>query len=94
MLVIVRIITIIVSTAWLVGGGWLIVAGIMDKPESDFAAVWIGIGVFGCYQANLYLLYRGYKKKHGPAQWVAFILSVLPAVVIGAIVLIVDWLDL
>jgi hypothetical protein len=94
MLVIVRIITIIVSTAWLVAGGWLIVAGILDEPETDTTAIWIGVGVFAFYLANLYLLYRSYKKKHGPATWVAFVLSVLPALVILSIVFIVDWLDL
>ncbi len=94
MLVIVRIITIIVSVALLVVGGWFIVAGILDKPEADIAAVWIGIGIFVFYLANLYLLYRGFKKKHGPAQWVAFILSILPALIILSIVFIVDWLDL
>lgn len=94
MLVIVRIITIIVSSAWLALGGWLIVAGILDEPQSDFGAIWIGIGIFAFYIANLYLLYRSYRKKHKPAQWVAFILSVLPALIITILVFILDWLDL
>ncbi|AXY76721.1 hypothetical protein D3H65_23195 [Paraflavitalea soli] len=93
MLVIVRIITIIVSAAWLVAGGWLIAAGILDEPETDFGAIWIGIGIVAFYLANIYLVYRGYKKKHKPVQWVAFILSILPAVVLGGIILILNWID-
>lgn len=94
MLVIVRIITIIVSAAWLAAGGYLIIGGIMDKPEADYEAMWIGIGIFTFYLANLYLLYRSYKKKHSPTHWVAFLLSILPALVITITVYILDKADL
>lgn len=94
MLLVIRIITIIVSIAWLALGGFLIVAGILDKPEADIGAIWIGIGVFAFYLANLYLLYRSYKKKHSPTHWVAFLLSILPALAIIILVWVLDKADL
>lgn len=93
MLLIVRIITIIVSAAWLVAGGYLIIGGSTEKPEADMDAVWIGIGMFGFYLANLYLLYRSYKKKHSPTHWVAFLLSILPALAILILIYILDKAD-
>lgn len=60
-------------------GVYLIVAG---KMEDDTDAIWIGAGIAAYYLADLYLLYRSYKKKHAPTHWTAFLLSILPALII------------
>lgn len=92
MLLIVRIITIIVSIAWLAIGIFLIVAGLQENP-TDTEAVWLGVGVILFYLANLYLLYRSYRKKHAPTHWVAFLFSIIPALAIWATVWILNAAD-
>jgi peptidoglycan/LPS O-acetylase OafA/YrhL len=94
MLLLIRVVTIIVSIAWLALGGFFIVAGMLEKPEADTGAIWIGTGIFVFYLANLYLLYRSYKKKHSPTHWVAFLLSILPALALVVLVYVLDKADL
>jgi hypothetical protein len=67
-------------------GGVLIGAGALDKPEADIAAIWLGAGFLVYYGADLYLLYRSYKRKHKPTHWVALILALLPVLLILALV--------
>jgi hypothetical protein len=93
MLLVIRIITIIVSIAWFALGGFFIVAGLLEKP-ADTGAVWLGAGVILFYAANLYLLYRSYKKNHTPTHWVAFLLGILPAMAIIILVWVLDKADL
>jgi hypothetical protein len=83
MLLTLRILTIITCIACLAAGVFLIVAGMMEEDE---AAIWLGAGIAAYYLADLYLLYRSYKKKHAPTHWVAFILGILPALIILIIV--------
>lgn len=94
MLLVVRIVTIIVLAAWFVAGGYLVIAGLLQTPEADMDAVWIGAGVWLFIAGLAYLLYRGYKKKHAAMQWVAFILSILPALSVVILVWVLDALDL
>ncbi|WP_315819138.1 hypothetical protein [Paraflavitalea speifideaquila] len=46
--------------------GWpwavFIVAGLLDTRKADMEAVALGAAIFIFYLANLYLLYRSYKK--------------------------------
>lgn len=93
MLLVLRIVTIIVAGACLIAGGVLIGAGILDEPQADMSAVWMGAGIFSYFLADLYLLYRSYRKKHAPAQWVAFILAIMPAMIILGIVWAADSLE-
>lgn len=93
MLLIVRIVTIIVSLAWLLAGTYLGILGLNDTPEKDWEAVAMGGGIILFFVANLYLLYRSYKKKHTPTTWVAFILAVLPAIAFIIFLWAVDALD-
>ncbi len=97
MLLTLRILTIIFAFAGLFCGGLLIGAGAFDEPEADMAAVWLGAGIFVYYAADLYLLYRSYKRKHKPTHWVAFILALLPVLLILGLVLFAslfeDWFD-
>lgn len=93
MLLVLRIVTIIVAAACLFAGGYLIVAGLLDKPQADMEAVWLGAGISLYFLADLYLLYRSYKKKHVPTHWVAFIFAVMPAMIILGIVWAADSLD-
>lgn len=81
MLLAIRIITIIFSVACAAVGILFIVLGLLEAP-ADWGAVWVGAIIALFYFANLYLLYRGYKKKHGPVHWTALILSILPPLVI------------
>ncbi|MBO9561403.1 MAG: hypothetical protein J7621_01470 [Niastella sp.] len=71
-------------------GVYLIVAG---KMEDDTDAIWLGAGIAAYYLADLYLLYRSYKKKHAPTHWTAFLLSILPALIILIIVWIASSID-
>ena len=89
MLLIIRIITIIVSIVWLAIGAYFIVAGLQSNP-SDTEAVWLGVGVILFYLANLYLLYRSYRKMHALTHWVAFLFSIIPALAIWATVWILE----
>jgi peptidoglycan/LPS O-acetylase OafA/YrhL len=84
MLLTLRLLTIITCIACLACGVFLIVAGIMEGDDPD--AIWLGAGIAAYFLADLYLLYRSYKKKHAPTHWTAFILSVLPALIILIIV--------
>lgn len=93
MLLVLRIVTIIVAIAGLVGGVVLIVAGLNDEPAADWDAVMIGAGICLYYLADLYLLYRSYKRKHIPTHWVAFLLGVLPAIIVLVILLILKLAD-
>lgn len=88
MLLVLRILTIIVCIACLICSGYIIIEG-AEKPV-DTEAIWLGIGVAAYFLADLYLLYRSYRKKHAPTHWTAFILSILPALIIVIIVWIVD----
>lgn len=90
MLLTTRIITIFVSAICFVLGMLLIVLGLLEKPVADWGAVWVGAIIVLFYLANLYLLYRSYKKKHGPTHWVALILSILPPLCIFILTLLAD----
>lgn len=90
MLLLIRIITIVIAVACLAIGAFFIVAGLMEKPVADTGAVWMGIGIMVFYLADLFLLYRSYKKKHTPAHWVAFLLSVMPVIAVLLIVWLLD----
>ena len=87
-----RILTIIVCIACFACGVVLTIAGLLEKP-ADTDAGWIGAGVCTYFLADLYLLYRSYKKKHAPTHWVAFLLGILPALVILIIVWLVGKLE-
>lgn len=89
MLLLLRVLTIIVCIVCFGCGIVLIIAGLLEKPV-DTGAVWLGAGVAAFYLADLYLLYRSYKKKHAPTHWVAFLFSVIPALAILIIVWIAD----
>ena len=89
MLLIVRILTIIISIVGLACGMYFIIGGALEKPV-DTEAVWLGAGIAFFYLANLYLLYRSYKKKHAPTHWVAFLFSILPVLAIVITVWLVE----
>ena len=90
MLLVLRILTILFSIGGFAVGGWLIIAGALDEPTRDIEAIWLGIGVFLYFIADLYLLYRSYKKKHKPTHWVAFVLALLPALFLAGLVILAD----
>ena len=92
MLPVIRIITIIVSLACIAASGFLIVAGLLEKP-ADYDAVWVGIGILVFYAANLFLLYRSYRKKHSPTHWVALILSILPVLITLTLLWVIEKAD-
>lgn len=89
MLLALRIITIIVSVICAAVGILFIVLGLLEKP-AEMDAVWVGAIIVFFYFANLYLLYRGYKKKHGPVHWTALTLSILPPLAIYILILLAD----
>jgi peptidoglycan/LPS O-acetylase OafA/YrhL len=88
-----RILTIIFSFAGLLCGGILVGAGALDEPAPDTGAIWLGAGILLYFIANLYLLYRSYKKKHRPTHWVAFILALLPTLLILGLLVIANVAD-
>ncbi|WP_276479473.1 hypothetical protein [Paraflavitalea pollutisoli] len=92
MLLVLRIITIIIAIACLVGGVWLIVAGVLETP-ADSEAILIGVGICLYYLADLYLLKRSYEKKHTPAHWAAFLLGLLPVLIVLLMIVIASLVD-
>jgi Na+/proline symporter len=90
MLLVLRILTILFAVGGLSVGGWLIIGGAMDEPDMDTEAIWLGIGVLLYFIADLYLLYRSYKKKHKPTHWVALVLALLPALLLAGLVILAD----
>lgn len=89
MLLAIRIITVLISIICLALGVMFIVLGLLEEP-ADWGAVWVGAIIVLFYLTNGYLLYRGYRKKHGPVHWTALILSILPPLVIYILTLLVD----
>ena len=89
MLLALRILTILFSVAGLVSGGWLVIAGVLETP-AETEAIWLGAGILLYYIADLFLLYKSYKKKHKPTHWVAFILAVMPIIFIYGLVFLAD----
>jgi len=89
MLLVLRILTILFSVAGFVSGGWLVIAGVMETP-AETEAIWLGAGILLYYIADLFLLYKSYKKKHRPTHWVALVLGVLPVIIIYGLVFLAD----
>ena len=90
MLLTLRVLTIIFAFVGLLCGGVLIGAGALDTPKADMGAIWLGAGIFAYYAADLYLLFRSYKRKHKPTHWVALILALLPVLFIGGLIIFAD----
>jgi hypothetical protein len=89
MLLALRIFTILFSVAGFVAGGWLVIAGVLETP-AETEAIWLGAGILLYYIADLFLLYKSYKKKHRPTHWVALVLAVLPVIIIYGLVFLAD----
>jgi len=88
-MLVLRILTILFASAGISFGGLIIVAGLLEQPK-DTGAIWLGAGIFLYYAANLFLLYKSYKKNHKPTHWVALILGALPMLIIIGIVILTD----
>jgi hypothetical protein len=90
MLLALRILTIFFSLAGFVSGGWLVIAGVLETP-AETEAIWLGAGILLYYIADLFLLYKSYKKEHRPTHWVALILAVLPVLLVSGLVFFADY---
>ena len=94
MLLVLRILTIVFALLGFITGVILVGLGIADTPSADIDAIWIGIGITVYFLADLYLLYRSYKKNHMPTHWAALLLSILPVTAIVVLLWVLDALDL
>lgn len=90
MLLVLRILTVLVSVGGFVIGGFLLIEGMLDTPVKDTEAIWLGAGVLLYFIADLFLLYKSYKKKHKPTHWVAFLLALLPFLFLVGLVILAD----